>query len=72
MAAIITNTLTGKYSENAASYLGDGVIADTDELATNVVKYPIGTKYIDKTGHKEYTRLAVVGVAADFKSVLLK
>lgn len=45
---------------------GDGAPALTDELVQDVKKFPVGTKYYDKTNRIEYRRVAANKALADF------
>lgn len=51
--------------------IGDGAPASTDALVTQVKKYPVGTRYYDKTNFKLYIRHAIAAATTDFKSVTL-
>ena len=73
MAAINVKRLNGYYKEvkEAPRCIGTGAPADTDVLATNVERYPVGTEYIDTAAPKLWKRVAAAGLAADFVGVAL-
>ena len=71
MAAKVTKELWLGNRINLANVklcIGTGAPADTDLLAKDTHRYPVGTEYIDTTAKKKYCRCSasVPGVAADF------
>ena len=75
MAAVLTGTSFNgdKFTIKKTVDLvyGNGAPTNGDVLCTQVVKYPLGTQYIDFAGSKLLCRVAVAGVAADFKGVAI-
>jgi hypothetical protein len=67
MAVSNLKTLDGVYAMAfAPRVLGEGAIENTDELAVDVIKYPLGTQYLNITAGALQIRTAVDGVAADY------
>jgi hypothetical protein len=67
MAATGLKITTGLYADiKSASVFGEGAIEATDALVTNIVKYPLGSTYFDKTNRINYFRQAVSKVIGDW------
>lgn len=67
MATTNVKQLDGLYAMAfAPRVLGEGAIENTDDLAIDVIKYPLGTQYVDITAGTLSIRTAVDGVAADY------
>lgn len=46
--------------------IGDGAIEATSVQVTNLQRYPVGSRYFDKTNKKEYRRISKTATLADW------